>query len=672
MRRRMMRRTGAACLLLLGLTGCANEVTDFLIEQPLGKLSELAINLQFRMERDPLLFGYNYLLGEENHQYVRRQNVKYRFNVVMLEEPNAFAIPWGGVYVTKGLMRFADGEDELAFILGHEIGHVERRHSSLAFQRNLLVSLGLQLVTNRRNEDLMQFAYLGNQFLDLHWSRQNEHAADREGAMYAVLSGHDPAKGIDFFEKLDRRYGSTPRFWSYFQTHPINRDRISEIRKQPYLLEDPAVLTQIADGYARRGLYVSAESHYARAVAADPNCGPAYLGLARVATWRGDYQVAREQYLDAVRHGVDAGQVDAEMDQLPDQAPPQRGDVLLASAADARAASTAIAALDADVARTTSLGEPVWRDPMYASTALVNGFNTSGSLLDALYHQSEKLPQSYQQLVAAGQQLRAAAMRGASDLGCAQEQAQDTVALIESNRQRMLAKLQGPVTASELELAKAVLADSERGLKEVQDGIQRLNEVQPRVQQTVTETYQAIELLHRSLSSGARIPGGPARLAEQLQLADERISNAFELAERPQEAIYDGRARGLESSIDITLVDRPANERTAAQAILARMLLVEPLKVREAVADGLSYGEAAYVLGMATSADEKPEDMSTLARYGGLRQTVDRLSRRGQGRTDNVVIMLQLIDRTLRQEFEPVENAPSDSAPAPAETEPVH
>ncbi len=653
MRRTVMRRLCLAPLLMLGLTGCANDVTDFLVEQPLGKLSELAINLQFRMERDPLLFGYNYLLGEECHQLVRRKNVPYRFNVVLLEEPNAFAIPWGGVFVTKGLMRFVDGEDELAFILGHEIGHVERRHSSLAFQRNLLVSIGLQLLTNRKNEDLIQFAYLGNQFLDLHWSRQNEHSADMEGAMYAVMSGHDPAAGMEFFRKLDERYGATPRFWSYFQTHPINRDRISEVKKQPYLAEDPAMLYRIAEGYARRGLYLSAEDRYSRAVAADPNHGPSYVGLARVATWRGDYQVARQQYLDAVSHGVDLSTVEAEMDNLPEQPRPRQGDVLLASAADAKAAAHALLALNAAVDQTNALGEPVWREPMYSSTALVQGYTNSGSLLDALYNRSDQMPDSYQQLVTVGQKLRAAAMRGASDLGAAQEQAEDTVALIESNRERMLAKLDGQATAAELEVARAVLIDSERALKEVQDGIQRLNEVRPRVQQTVDETYQAIDLLHRNLASGARIPGGLSRLAEQLQLADQRIGNAFELAARPQRAVYDGRARGLESSIDITLVDRPAHERAAAQRIMARMLLREPGQVSEAVDSGLSYGETAYVLGMATSAEQEPREAQELARYGGLRQTVDRLSRRERGRTDNVVIMLQLIDRTLRHEFEP-------------------
>lgn len=653
MRRTITRRLWLASLLTLGLTGCANEVTDFLIEQPLGKLSELAINLQFRMERDPLLFGYNYLLGEECHQLVRRKNVPYRFNVVLLEEPNAFAIPWGGVYVTKGLMRFVDGEDELAFILGHEIGHVERRHSSLAFQRNLLVTIGLQLISNRKNEDLIQFAYLGNQFLDLHWSRQNEHSADMEGAMYAVLSGHDPAAGIDFFQKLDARYGATPRFWSYFQTHPINRDRISEVLKQPYLAEDPQMLCRIADGYARRGLNVSAESHYARAVAADPNHGQGYLGLARVATWRGDYQVARQQYLDAVKHGVEMDAVEPELDRLPEENRPRQGDVLLASAADVQAATGGLQALNAAVDQTNSLGEPVWRDPLYTSTALVQGYTDSGSLLDALYGRSDQLPESYQQLVTVGQKLRAAAMRGASDLGAAQEQAEDTVALIESNRARILAKLGDQPTAAELEVARAVLVDSERALREVQDGIQRLNEVRPRVQQTVTETYQAIELLHRNLASGARIPGGVSRLAEQLQYADQRIANAFELAARPQQAIYDGRARGLESSIDITLVDRPGYERESAQRVMARMLLCEPNQVREAVDSGLSYGETAYVLGMAASADEEPREVQELARYGGLRQTVDRLSRRERGRTDNVVIMLQLIDRTLRREFEP-------------------
>ncbi|NUP99220.1 MAG: M48 family metalloprotease, partial [Armatimonadetes bacterium] len=248
LRTSIARRLLAVPLLAL-LSGCANDLTDALIEQPLGKLSELAVNLQFRKERDPLLFGYTYLLGEEHHKLVRRKNVPYRFHVIELEEPNAFAIPWGGIYVTKGLLRFADTEDQISFVMGHEVGHVERRHSSLAFQRNLLINLGLQLLTSNNTENWMQFAYLGNNLLDLHFSRENEHAADRQGVMYAVNSGHDPVGGVEFFQKLDQRYGATPRFWSYFQTHPINRDRINTMRGQPGMQADPIPLTMIAEGY---------------------------------------------------------------------------------------------------------------------------------------------------------------------------------------------------------------------------------------------------------------------------------------------------------------------------------------------------------------------------------------------------------------------------------------
>ncbi|MBI2300397.1 MAG: M48 family metallopeptidase [Armatimonadetes bacterium] len=225
--------SGLCPLVAVLLGGCANDVTDTLVERPLGALSELGVNLQFRMDDDPLLLGYTRLLGAEAKAKVHRTNVPYRFKLVDVDAPNAFAIPWGGIYVTRGLLRFAGSEDEVAFVVGHEVGHVERRHGSLAFQRNLLINVALILATNRHTEDWLEYAYLGNYFLDLHWSRQNETKADYEGVRFASMTGHDPGRGIDFFQRLDQRYGATPRFWGYFETHPINRDRISYVGRRP-------------------------------------------------------------------------------------------------------------------------------------------------------------------------------------------------------------------------------------------------------------------------------------------------------------------------------------------------------------------------------------------------------------------------------------------------------
>lgn len=645
-------RSGFLAVLLIGLLGgCANDVTDQLIERPLGSLAELGINLQFRMDNDPLLCGYVNQLGAQQRALVRRRNVPYRFKVVDLEEPNAFAIPWGGIYVTRGLLRFAESEEEIAFVMGHEIGHVERRHSSLAFQRNLLINIGLALLTNDKNKDWMQFAYIGNYFLDLHFSRENELSADREGGEYAIRSGYDPEGGIVFFHKLDDRYGAMPRFWSYFQTHPINRDRISELRRQrPFDPNDAAVQLQIAEGYRARHLYASAEDHYRRAASADPENGQAYLGLARIAAWRGDVAAAKQQYLQALRYGADSETVNAELSALPERQPASEGEVILASARELDEVKSALGGLETRIAAVAEVAKPGYERPLGAMTALVNSHNTAGSQLDLLYRIRNQMTRSVQDMVVDGQRVRAMALRAASEVSGAQEEAHRTTELLESNRRRILAILADRPTPAAVRVARAVLTDSERAGREVRDGVQRVTELLPHIESAVKESHAAIAALAEAVQASRTIS---RQLGERLTEAETATSEALDEVRKSESGIYSARARALESSIDITLLDRTANERLAAQKIIERLMLADSEALARALEAGLSYGEATYALGMAKSTETEPETVITaLAASLGERQTVDRLERRSIGRSGKVAIMMRLVDETLKREFE--------------------
>lgn len=643
---------GALLIASLGLlTGCVNDVTDALIEQPLGALSQLAVSLQFRTDSDPALQGYTNLLGGEAKALVRRKNVPYRFKVVDVDEPNAFAIPWGGIYVTRGLLRFAESEDELAFVIGHEVGHVERRHGSLAFQRNLIVMVGLSLLTSNNNENWMQFAYLGNQFLDLHWSRENEHSADREGVMYAINMGQDPARGLDFFTRLDQKYGAVPRFWSYFQTHPINRDRISVVKNQPYLAEDAAMLTLIGDGYRKRSRYRSAQERFERAVAADGNYGPAHLGLARCAAWRGDVKVARQHYLTAVEHGVDYQEVSGELAALPATAPDEPVPAFVPGG-ELTALQGNLERLGTDLAAVRSLGEPVWREPLDSAQALVASHTLAGTQLDRLYALNDSLPRPLQEIVVVGQKLRGTALRAASRIGAAQEEAQEAVEQAERNRQRVLAKLRRQPTRQVVQAAQAVLLDATRGGDETRDGVQRLNETAPTVRKAVQAGHQSIGYLAQ-MNRSTRPGHATERLRDNLEATDHAIELALNEAARGEGSIYGARVRALQSSIDITMVDRPAHEREAARRILERFLGAEEAQLDLALNNGLSWGETSYLLALSKSAGKPPVELLEVVRDAQQRQTVDRLGRGRRGPNQTAVILLRLIDRTLQEQFEP-------------------
>ncbi|MBI5834780.1 MAG: M48 family metalloprotease [Armatimonadetes bacterium] len=649
--RTAVRLTGICAALGLLSVGCANDLTDFLIEQPLGALSELAINMQYPMDRDPLVRGWVQQLGAEERANVKRKNVPYRFSLVDVSAPNAFAIPYGGVYVTKGLLRFATSEDELAFVLAHEIGHVERRHSSFAFQRGLLINIGLALATNRKNEDYMQLAYLASYFLDLKFSRDAEYGADQSGATGAVWSGYNPHRAVDFFRRLDERYGATPRFWGYFQTHPINVDRISALRRNAMLsLTDPVTLTTIADGYRRREQFGAAERYYQQAVLADPQYADAYLGLARVAAWRGNAQIARGKYNEALRHGADQSSVQTDLAALRDEPDEPRPGIVLASSREVRDARESLQAEAEPVKLALAAAATLAADPVDGASALVSGQKNSGTQIDALTALGDHMAKAGQELVQAGTKLRGAAMAAAAEVGESGREAEETVQLLESNRQRLLAILADRPTRPALDLARRVLDGNNELIGQMRDAADQLRSDSKLMADAVHGSHLAVAALHRELRDGSVSAAATNLLDTELKASNEALNKASARASRSINRIRAGRARGLVSSIDITMLDRRRPQRALAQRQVARFMLTSPEQMQTMFDAGLSYGEAAYALGFAKSSGTEPGKL--LTDLGEDRHAVvDRLDR-ARVRSGNVAILLRLLDLTLRGELE--------------------
>src|SRR4030095_6642550 len=108
---------------------------------------------------DAALQEYVTGIGMKMAKISERPNLPWRFNVVDVPAVNAFAIPGGSIYITRGIMPFLDTEAELAGVLGHEIGHVTARHSAQAYTRQVggqagLIALGIFVPAARPFGDL--------------------------------------------------------------------------------------------------------------------------------------------------------------------------------------------------------------------------------------------------------------------------------------------------------------------------------------------------------------------------------------------------------------------------------------------------------------------------------------------------------------------------------------
>ena len=180
-----------------------------------GREGAKAVEAQIGLLGDEALDAYVQALGDKLLRGVPRR-FDYRFRVVDQEEPNAFALPGGQIFVSRGLLALATSEDELANVMGHEIVHVVRRHSATR-----------QAIERHRTRFIMPWIRAGQ---DAAYSRDMERQADREGQMLAAAAGYDPHALSTFLAalgKAERLARGSARPPSMFDTHPGTTERVA-------------------------------------------------------------------------------------------------------------------------------------------------------------------------------------------------------------------------------------------------------------------------------------------------------------------------------------------------------------------------------------------------------------------------------------------------------------
>ena len=233
----------AAALLCAGLvaTGCArnpatgkNELMFVSEEQEvaMGQQADSQVIASIGLYPDPALQSYVQELGTKLAATSERPNLPWTFRVVDDPAVNAFAIPGGFVYVTRGILTHITNEAELATVMGHEIGHVTARHTAHEMSREQLANLGL-VVGSIASSRIAQYAGLASQALGvlfLKFSRDNENQADELGVRYSSRAHYDSRQMINVMSMLDRIEGqSNGRLPEWLATHPNPGNRIQHI-----------------------------------------------------------------------------------------------------------------------------------------------------------------------------------------------------------------------------------------------------------------------------------------------------------------------------------------------------------------------------------------------------------------------------------------------------------
>lgn len=256
-----------------GLSGCAtNPVTgssDFVL---MSEQQEIALGRQYHpqvLKDTPAypsaeLAAYVQSVGAKLAAHSHRTNLVYRFTVVDSHEVNAFALPGGYIYITRGLLAYLNSEAELAAVLGHELGHVTARHSvrqhSAATATGLVGAILAGATGVRAAGDL---ANVAGTALVRGYGREHELEADRLGAEYLARSGYDPQamlrvihvlKDQESFEiQRAKEEGREPHVYhGLFSTHPDNDQRLQEVVGTARQFTNPAAKTNNTAEFLRQ------------------------------------------------------------------------------------------------------------------------------------------------------------------------------------------------------------------------------------------------------------------------------------------------------------------------------------------------------------------------------------------------------------------------------------
>ncbi len=198
---------------------------------------KLGLQVKEEIESDPKKFP---ILKEsknrEIYKYIRglkdiilktnklKYKDKFKWELKIIDNDtilNAFATPGGYIYIYTGLIKFLDTEDELLGVLGHEMAHADRRHST----RQLTKSVGLSILLNAALGDKQSVEQIIGALINLQFSRSNESEADEYSVRYLCPTAYNATGAAGFFKKMLNR----PVPPVFLSTHPSPKNRVKHI-----------------------------------------------------------------------------------------------------------------------------------------------------------------------------------------------------------------------------------------------------------------------------------------------------------------------------------------------------------------------------------------------------------------------------------------------------------
>ncbi len=214
-------------------------------ERTLGDEEAKKVEASLGLVTDSALVAYVQAVGTQVARRSPRQDTAYTFLIVNQPEPNAFALPNGNIYVSRGLLALTNSEDELAGVLAHEVVHVAARHTVRSANVAVataplriatgIAGLAAGIFAPRVGEGLMDLGDMATEAFMAPYGRSQEREADDVGVDLAARAGYDPTglpRALQALEREEALHREGPPRQSFFATHPATPERVRETQER--------------------------------------------------------------------------------------------------------------------------------------------------------------------------------------------------------------------------------------------------------------------------------------------------------------------------------------------------------------------------------------------------------------------------------------------------------
>jgi len=256
-----------AAIALLFASGSAAHAAnpESEIEKLVGKPISESFKAEYGVVKDPTVTDWVNRVGHDVASQSPRQDINYTFVVGDTDLINAFSVPGGTIFVTRGLLDNLDGDEELAGVLAHEVGHEYHYHAAKLLAAETALSVFESAVLRPSTDADQSALLLANVLALLSFSRHNESEADQSGVDFSSKASYDPRGLSEFFAQINETGKDRPRgIAELFETHPSTPDRIRRVGARIDEELTDADWQRIGDRLRNEDLYGKAAGVYDR------------------------------------------------------------------------------------------------------------------------------------------------------------------------------------------------------------------------------------------------------------------------------------------------------------------------------------------------------------------------------------------------------------------------